>query len=89
MEYSPFRCPDCKVWWRTATHSCDTVPVKKPGGDMPTNPRPMIQCPKCYKRVAHKDWHTCKPLDSYNKKGETNDWHRPHENPENPPRWNA
>lgn len=22
MEYTPFKCPDCKVWWRTATHLC-------------------------------------------------------------------
>lgn len=27
MEYTPFKCPDCKVWWRGETHKCDTPVV--------------------------------------------------------------
>lgn len=27
MEYTPFKCPDCKVWWRGETHKCDTPTV--------------------------------------------------------------
>jgi hypothetical protein len=34
MSYDPFKCPDCKVWWRGETHKCDvpkiTVTVNKP-----------------------------------------------------------
>jgi hypothetical protein len=34
MEYTPFKCPDCKVWWRGETHKCETpkltIDVKKP-----------------------------------------------------------
>jgi len=34
MEYTPFKCPDCKVWWRSETHKCDvpnvTVTVNPP-----------------------------------------------------------
>jgi hypothetical protein len=22
MSYDPFKCPDCKVWWRGETHMC-------------------------------------------------------------------
>lgn len=28
MEYTPFKCPDCKVWWRGETHKCETPKVK-------------------------------------------------------------
>jgi hypothetical protein len=34
MEYTPFKCPDCKVWWRGETHKCETpkltIDVHKP-----------------------------------------------------------
>ena len=33
-EYTPFKCPDCKVWWRSETHKCEPPRVAvtvKPG----------------------------------------------------------
>jgi hypothetical protein len=34
MSYNPFKCPDCKVWWRGETHKCDvpkvTVTINEP-----------------------------------------------------------
>jgi hypothetical protein len=63
MSYEPFKCPDCKVWWRGETHKCDSVThVSKHSNKYPSD---WIQCDKCGKNVVKKSWHTCIPLEQY------------------------
>lgn len=79
MEYKPFKCPDCSVWWRTETHKCKPEITYKSVIPDPKSPN-WYSCPKCGKRLMKKDWHTC---------SSPNDWHRkdyPHDN--NPPKRN-
>jgi hypothetical protein len=66
MSYEPFKCPDCKVWWRGETHKCDSVSyVSRHYGQHPAD---WITCNKCGKNVVKKSWHTCVSLESYKQK---------------------
>lgn len=89
VEYTPFKCPDCKVWWRTATHKCDSLSYTvSPGTTTTTNPykikartevepRPgWISCPRCGKNISKYDWHTC-VNDWHKKKKGKDDWDNP------------
>jgi hypothetical protein len=59
-EYTPFKCPDCKVWWRGETHKCEPprvavtvkpgVTVEDTGGGFvikPTPYTPYVKPAKC------------------------------------------
>ena len=77
-EYTPFKCPDCGVWWRTATHKCEPKSYLAPNTTTTTTPytpapKPDIKkgwlyCPICGKRVTKFDWHTCTPYDRLQEK---------------------
>ena len=54
MNYEPFKCPDCSVWWRGETHKCASV---KSSTDSPR--KGWISCPMCGKNVTKYDWHSC------------------------------
>lgn len=89
-EYKPFKCPDCSVWWRTATHKCEQavakVTVTKPSPYSPYKGDNWIYCPKCGKSVTKYDWHTCKHISNeYNKKRKQ----PPHDPEIDNPRWHA
>ena len=87
VEYKPFKCPDCKVWWRTATHRCETEAPKlnfvdqekRPRWDLGKNtttnhPANWIYCDRCSKKISKYDWHTCYRGNEY-------DWHKYKDNP--------
>ena len=82
MTYQPFKCPDCKVWWRGETHKCDvTLSTRKVDARItsqhPVYEKPIdwqkskdwIFCDKCAKKVTKYDWHTCYRGNEY-------DWHK-------------
>ena len=54
MEYTPFKCPDCGVWWRGETHKCITAKLNT---EYPR--KGWISCPMCGKNVTKYDWHSC------------------------------
>lgn len=93
MTYEPFKCPDCKVWWRTATHKCEDTPVKiSVTKDSPYSPglkKGWIYCPSCQKPISRYDWHTCKSYDKLHNEHYKDNKKGPHEPEIDPPRWNA
>jgi DNA-directed RNA polymerase subunit RPC12/RpoP len=60
MEYTPFKCPDCSVWWRSETHKCDI-----PNVTVTVNPPATAEKKDKYWEIK-TDWHknylclTCK-----------------------------
>jgi len=60
MEYTPFKCPDCKVWWRSETHKCVV-----PNVTVTVNPPSLAEKGKDYWKVKtewskHYQCLTCK-----------------------------
>lgn len=81
MTYDPFKCPDCKTWWRTATHKCETPVAKKVY---------MATCGYCKEKIYSKLPHKCKPSQyhsEYNKKDKKGN--NPHDPEIDTPRWNS
>ena len=86
VEYTPFKCPDCKVWWRTATHKCEVVSYSPPvtttttvseqSKHYPSLPTNKKTCMVCGRALLKHEFYTCKKHESkyssneYNKKKE-------------------
>ena len=70
-EYSPFKCPDCGLWWRTATHKCETSSyVARPqvtGVGKPKLPSYGPRCTVCSVLLHKWELDTCWEHKKYNK----------------------
>jgi len=100
VDYTPFKCPDCKTWWRTATHKCEVAVYSPPpsvttttsGAEIKVSKLPSYKrsCKVCDRALLDNEFYTCKKhagqygWNEYNKKKE-----HPH-GPENPSsKWNT
>jgi hypothetical protein len=76
-EYTPFKCPDCGVWWRTATHKCEpksylappttTTTVSEQDKKKKDLPKSKSRCNVCGEPLGIYEIETCWEHKKYRK----------------------
>ena len=80
MTYEPFKCPDCKTWWRTATHKCEEPAAKVSYTAI---------CGYCKEKLYSKLPHKCKPIYNFEDNKKNKKGTHPHDPEIDTPRWHS